>query len=171
MSDITYLAHHGVKGQKWGVRRYQNEDGSYTDAGRVRYGKQAARKYYKIDRLKRKQENTESFSKYRHLDKKIRKVQTRYDRKVAGLTSTDIDKGRLAVSSFRASSRVNVLSLGAGMITGGALLVASSGAAAIPYAAIASAAGGSMVIGASKKLPYYHMESNMYRRRIASGGK
>lgn len=32
------LYHFGVQGQKWGVRRYQNEDGSLTDAGRVRYG-------------------------------------------------------------------------------------------------------------------------------------
>ena len=31
-----YLAHHGIKGQKWGVRRFQNEDGSYTAAGQVR---------------------------------------------------------------------------------------------------------------------------------------
>lgn len=29
----TYLYHHGIKGQKWGVRRFQNEDGSYTEAG------------------------------------------------------------------------------------------------------------------------------------------
>lgn len=29
-----YLMHHGVKGQKWGVRRFQNEDGSLTDAGK-----------------------------------------------------------------------------------------------------------------------------------------
>lgn len=33
-----YIAHHGVKGQKWGVRRYQNADGSLTDEGKKRYG-------------------------------------------------------------------------------------------------------------------------------------
>ena len=27
------LYHHGVKGQKWGIRRYQNEDGSLTEEG------------------------------------------------------------------------------------------------------------------------------------------
>lgn len=32
------LYHHGIKGQKWGVRRYQNADGSYTGVGRRRYG-------------------------------------------------------------------------------------------------------------------------------------
>lgn len=32
------LYHHGIKGQKWGERRFQNEDGSLTEAGRKRYG-------------------------------------------------------------------------------------------------------------------------------------
>ena len=32
------LMHHGIKGQKWGIRRYQNEDGSLTEEGRERYG-------------------------------------------------------------------------------------------------------------------------------------
>ena len=31
-----YLVHHGIKGQKWGVRRYQNKDGTLTDAGKQR---------------------------------------------------------------------------------------------------------------------------------------
>lgn len=32
-----YLAHFGIKGQKWGIRRYQNEDGSLTEEGKKRY--------------------------------------------------------------------------------------------------------------------------------------
>jgi len=34
----NYLMHHGVKGQRRGHRRYQNEDGSYTQEGREHYG-------------------------------------------------------------------------------------------------------------------------------------
>ena len=34
------LYHYGIKGQKWGVRRYQNKDGSLTKAGQRRYDRQ-----------------------------------------------------------------------------------------------------------------------------------
>ncbi len=33
----SYIAHHGIIGMKWGVRRYQNKDGTLTNAGKKRY--------------------------------------------------------------------------------------------------------------------------------------
>lgn len=49
------LYHHGIKGQKWGKRRFQNQDGSLTPAGEKRYNKfekKAIKKYKKIGVLK-----------------------------------------------------------------------------------------------------------------------
>lgn len=40
------LYHHGIKGQKWGVRRYQNKDGSLTSAGNKRYARDAREQGY-----------------------------------------------------------------------------------------------------------------------------
>ena len=31
------LYHHGIKGQRWGIRRWQNEDGTFNEAGKKRY--------------------------------------------------------------------------------------------------------------------------------------
>lgn len=35
----TELKHHGILGMKWGIRRFQNKDGSYTSRGKERYKK------------------------------------------------------------------------------------------------------------------------------------
>jgi 1,4-alpha-glucan branching enzyme len=40
------LCHHGVKGQKWGVRRYQNSDGTLTSKGKARYARDAREKEF-----------------------------------------------------------------------------------------------------------------------------
>lgn len=34
---VNEIYHHGIKGQRWGVRRYQNEDGTRTEAGKKKY--------------------------------------------------------------------------------------------------------------------------------------
>lgn len=38
MENELYIYHHGIKGMKWGIRRFQNKDGSLTSAGKKRYG-------------------------------------------------------------------------------------------------------------------------------------
>lgn len=43
--SYDYLEHHGIPGQKWGVRRFQYEDGRLTSAGKERYDKNASRSY------------------------------------------------------------------------------------------------------------------------------
>lgn len=40
---VDCLEHHGILGQKWGIRRYQNEDGSLTEAGKRRYSREVAK--------------------------------------------------------------------------------------------------------------------------------
>ena len=54
-SGEDYLAHHGILGMKWGVRRYQNSDGTLTSAGKKRYKSEDSVKS-KDDRKSRKQE-------------------------------------------------------------------------------------------------------------------
>lgn len=51
MSDV-YLVHHGILGQKWGVRRFQNEDGSYTSRGRERHSENEMENEYDDNRQK-----------------------------------------------------------------------------------------------------------------------
>lgn len=102
-----YLAHHGVKGQKWGVRRYQNKDGSLTNAGKkrryldddgalTRAGKKQMKKLNRmdegdnIDRYYRKlaQRNVDKFSSKKDpvskvLTKLNKKHVSNYDKVIA----------------------------------------------------------------------------------------
>ncbi len=47
MNDI--IIHHGIKGQRWGVRRFENKDGSLTPKGKERY---SANKQSKKEKIK-----------------------------------------------------------------------------------------------------------------------
>ncbi len=48
------LYHHGIKGQKWGIRRFQNKDGTLTTAGKKRRIANEASNYYKREADERK---------------------------------------------------------------------------------------------------------------------
>ena len=50
-----YLAHHGIKGQKWGVRRFQNLDRTWTEAGKERYGRHGNDSVYGFGKKKKEE--------------------------------------------------------------------------------------------------------------------
>lgn len=92
------LYHYGIPGQKWGVRRYQNEDGSYTSEGKQRYGvgsdgkmsKEGKRIYRadkKIDRVASKAKK--NYDKSMELANTRKEAKTGYGKRVLGTNATD----------------------------------------------------------------------------------
>ena len=55
MDHNEELKHYGILGMRWGLRRFQNQNGSLTDEGRKRYGKGQSRKERKAEKKKEKQ--------------------------------------------------------------------------------------------------------------------
>jgi hypothetical protein len=57
------LRHHGIKGMKWGIRRYQNKDGSLTPAGKKRYDESGEKKEKTVEDYKESLKKTQSADK------------------------------------------------------------------------------------------------------------
>ena len=121
LDEITYdeIKHHGIKGQKWGVRRYQNKDGSLTSAGKKRYNNDeydeererleqevAARrgvKYVRKTKKEREAEDAENERQekerrskedaaYKRTEDKMREVDKKLQAKYDFSSSDDVDK-------------------------------------------------------------------------------
>lgn len=86
-----YLEHFGIKGQKWGVRRYENKDGTLTPEGREHYGIGQGDKYRKADGSYTKKGTKEAakIQKFQNDDSfSMRKLKEKGRR--AGMTESEI---------------------------------------------------------------------------------
>ena len=104
------LYHHGIKGQRWGVRRYQNSDGSLTSEGRRHYGfgERVANTTRKIrDYMTVKDENGK-----RHLSKKGKNVIIGAGVAAAATTGAIIAGKRLANIAMSKSNNKAIENLG-----------------------------------------------------------
>lgn len=70
---MNELQHHGVLGMKWGVRRYQNKDGSLTSSGRKRYGYDDLKRSLKKSSQKTKNATTKAATKTKNVIKDNKK--------------------------------------------------------------------------------------------------
>lgn len=66
------LMHHGTKGMRWGIRRYQNKDGTLTPAGKKRYNKEMERLKTEAKVLKNRQRTQAKLNK---LEEKRQEVE------------------------------------------------------------------------------------------------
>ena len=91
-SNEKELYHHGIKGMKWGVRRYQNKDGSLTEAGKNRQIKSDRRRAVKNRRSMSNEE----------LRKGIERL--RLEKQYKDLMNENISPGKTMVSDILKSS-------------------------------------------------------------------
>ena len=194
--DTNELCHFGIKGQKGGIRRFQNKNGSLTEQGKKRYsdssgsrtssrkkagedarstqgevkryGKDAAnsaaRTYYRIQNLQKKQGKVDSFREYRDLGEKIAKKQSHLDLKTASLTDEQVKNGRYRIARNREIRRTAASALTGG--ASGAMLIAAGGGflgipvAAGVYAGTKLASGGYYYKRQAYNYKNYNVEKN-----------
>ena len=91
--DENYLAHYGVVGMRWGVRRYQNKDGSLTAAGKKRNAKELSRyakqEAYKTDRPSSVINGLKSTISDKISDDDVKRVKDKYNKWIDMVRSED----------------------------------------------------------------------------------
>lgn len=142
-SSNRELYHHGIKFMKWGIRRFQNEDGTLTEAGRLRYNaeaKEATRKAT-LNNLNAKAKNERKLVKAEaRADRAVIKTQMKADKKIAKINNKaavmqskndkNLIKSNSRNSTLKFASRVAITALGISAISK-ALAKGSSSAAEV----------------------------------------
>lgn len=112
------LFHHGILGMRWGIRRYQNEDGTLTEAGKQRYrtDKKFAKKYDEDSAKRRKIENInkKQAGNYNYASQERADVNNKHHNVLSTATMTYGDEFnyRLATSMARKKSTKGIYDTG-----------------------------------------------------------
>ena len=123
-----YLVHHGIIGQKWGIRRYQNKDGSLTKEGKAKYIKENG--YYKskinnslindayavgfVDKVTRQAQNSTNKKLKKYEAKKENKNTNKYDDKINKLQKRlnqyvkDLDTDKKILNKILSDEHLNI---------------------------------------------------------------
>ena len=89
------LEHHGIKGQKWGVRRFQNKDGTRTDAGKKRERNNSDEQVHEDYN---KAHNSKSVKNMSDAELRNRLNRLQMEKQYKQLSSNDTKKGKEFVS-------------------------------------------------------------------------
>lgn len=73
IDEVDELYHHGIKGMKWGIRRFQTKDGALTKAGQKRYNKE-------MEKLKAKKKELRNEERTKNKMAKLNKMKTDVDK-------------------------------------------------------------------------------------------
>ncbi len=115
--NADYIQHYGIKGMKWGVRRYQNKDGTLTAEGKKREAAKDANRAEIQDR-KEAYKNRRTLSD-EEINTRVRRLEQ--EKRLKSLTEDDIAPGRSAAKKLLHSTGAKVLytaALGASIYAG-----------------------------------------------------
>lgn len=113
--DDTELMHYGIRGMKWGIRRYQNKDGTLTAAGKQRdraQNRKQARK--EINKSRKSASKNRSLMSDAELDRRIKRLEK--EKKLRELTESEVSPGKSYAKKAmdRYGSQVAAAFVGAG---------------------------------------------------------